>query len=136
MRGPSLTPLYFQQAANLYIEETTSPVTDVENPDLDTYPKFAAAMKYCIQLVLKPGDMLFIPGEKVGERGEGLILTPFPRSLLHSHVAAQCALADGLRLDQHFLATPQRRPLPEEGSLRQQGRVLDECWGRLLPFQP
>lgn len=50
------------QAANLYIEDTSSPVIDVENPDLETYPKFATAMKFCIQLVLKPGDMLFIPG--------------------------------------------------------------------------
>lgn len=38
---------------------------DVENPDLEKFPRFADAMKCCIQLVLKPGDMLFIPGKFV-----------------------------------------------------------------------
>jgi ribosomal protein L16 Arg81 hydroxylase len=34
----------------------------VETPDLEMFPKFEDAMKNCIQLVLRPGDMLFIPG--------------------------------------------------------------------------
>lgn len=52
------------QAANLYVdpESSTSAVVDVETPDLEMFPKFEDAMKNCIQLVLRPGDMLFIPG--------------------------------------------------------------------------
>jgi len=51
------------QAANLYVdpESSTSAVVDVETPDLEMFPKFEEAMKSCIQLVLRPGDMLYIP---------------------------------------------------------------------------
>ena len=60
------------QAANLYIQDSSSQVIDVENPNLIKFPKFADAMKCCIQLVLKPGDMLFIPGEwgRLGKIGD------------------------------------------------------------------
>ena len=40
-------------------EWNLSPIRDVENPDLTTYPLFAKAR--CSTLVLEPGEMLFVP---------------------------------------------------------------------------
>ena len=48
-----------QEALNLYLEGDKSVIVDVENPNLEMYPKFADVIKY--KCILEPGDILFIP---------------------------------------------------------------------------
>ncbi len=38
-----------------------SQVVDIDTPDVNQFPKFAAATRY--ECIMKPGDALFIPGE-------------------------------------------------------------------------
>lgn len=45
--------------SNLYMDGDKSAITDVDDPDLDKFPKFAQAQLY--QGLLEPGDALFIP---------------------------------------------------------------------------
>jgi len=47
------------QALNLYLSGDKSQVVDIDNPDLDTFPNFANAVRY--ECLLQPGDVLFIP---------------------------------------------------------------------------
>lgn len=47
------------EADNLYIEGSSSPVIDIDNPDLVRFPKFARARSVTVDL--EEGDMLFIP---------------------------------------------------------------------------
>lgn len=46
-------------ALNLYLNGDKSEVLDVENPDLEKYPKFLNATKHTCHLL--PGDVLYIP---------------------------------------------------------------------------
>lgn len=46
-------------ALNLYLNGDKSEVIDIENPDLNKYPKFAQATQY--KCTLLPGDVLYIP---------------------------------------------------------------------------
>mmetsp|Transcript_3059 Transcript_3059/g.8073 ORF Transcript_3059/g.8073 Transcript_3059/m.8073 type:complete len:315 (+) Transcript_3059:1032-1976(+) len=46
-------------AEDLYTSGSSSPITNLEHPDLERYPRFAAAVP--ILAVLFPGDTLFIP---------------------------------------------------------------------------
>lgn len=43
----------------LYIHESTSAVTNIDEPDLAQFPAFAHARSTTV--VLEPGDMLFLP---------------------------------------------------------------------------
>lgn len=47
------------EVENLYLIGDKSEVLDVENPDLEKYPKFAKAVSY--SGTLKSGDIIFIP---------------------------------------------------------------------------
>lgn len=49
-----------RDANNLYLVGDKSAVTDIDNPDLTRFPRFAAATKW--QCELEPGDVIFIPG--------------------------------------------------------------------------
>lgn len=56
------------QLTNLYIGPmevtpagTTVSMVDFDNPDLERYPKFAAAMEHALSSVLEPGDAIYIP---------------------------------------------------------------------------
>ncbi|EDV21066.1 uncharacterized protein TRIADDRAFT_30960 [Trichoplax adhaerens] len=48
-----------QDASNLYLQGDKSAIVDIDNPDLQKYPKFASVTRY--ECVLEPGDILFIP---------------------------------------------------------------------------
>lgn len=47
------------QALNMYLDGDKSQVTNVDDPDLDQFPKFALTKQY--EGILQPGDTLFIP---------------------------------------------------------------------------
>ena len=48
------------QYPNLYVNESSSHVLDIENPDLEKYPNFAnASPRY--ESILNPGEFLFLP---------------------------------------------------------------------------
>lgn len=46
---------------NLYMCGSSSPVLHVDSPDIAQYPRFVDACKQAQQVILRPGDMLFIP---------------------------------------------------------------------------
>lgn len=46
---------------NLYVTGSSSAVLNVDSPDLVRYPRLIAACKVAQEVVLRPGDMLFIP---------------------------------------------------------------------------
>ena len=46
-------------ASNLYLEGDKSSVVDIEEPNLEKFPKFSNITKY--KCILQPGDILFIP---------------------------------------------------------------------------
>ena len=48
-----------QDALNLYLTGDKSEVVDIDNPDLEKYPKFRNAIKY--ECILNPGDAIYIP---------------------------------------------------------------------------
>lgn len=48
-----------RDALNLYLNGDKSEVVDIDNPDLQKYPKFKNAVRY--ECILHPGDALFIP---------------------------------------------------------------------------
>ena len=48
-----------QDALNLYLNGDKSEITDIDNPDLNKYPKFQNAVRY--ECILEPGDAIFIP---------------------------------------------------------------------------
>lgn len=54
------------QATNLYLplapNSSSSPVVDIDRPDLTRFPRFARAQAKALECVLLPGDILFIPG--------------------------------------------------------------------------
>ena len=43
----------------LYVEGSSSPVLDVDHPDLSRFPRFAKT--HAMECILQPGDILFIP---------------------------------------------------------------------------
>lgn len=47
------------QALNIYLKGDKSLVTDIDNPDLNIFPKFAQVRRY--ECFLEAGDILFIP---------------------------------------------------------------------------
>jgi tRNA wybutosine-synthesizing protein 4 len=49
------------QYTNLYMEGSSSRVTNIDAPDLDRFPRFAMAMQHAAEFILTPGDMLVIP---------------------------------------------------------------------------
>ncbi len=56
------------QTANLYpgpfeVTPAGAPISmvDLDNPDLETYPKFATALEHAVQATLEPGDAIYIP---------------------------------------------------------------------------
>ncbi|KAK9861886.1 hypothetical protein WJX84_010417 [Apatococcus fuscideae] len=49
------------QEDNLYITGSSSQVIDVDQPDLQRFPKFAAASSRVWECMLEPGEALFIP---------------------------------------------------------------------------
>lgn len=49
------------QYNNLYMCDSSSPVLSMSHPDLLRFPKFIEAKKHAIEVVLAPGDMMFIP---------------------------------------------------------------------------
>jgi tRNA wybutosine-synthesizing protein 5 len=48
-----------EDVANLYVETSSSPILDIDEPDLSRWPRFRYAQP--IECVLEPGDVLFIP---------------------------------------------------------------------------
>ncbi|RNF23284.1 tRNA wybutosine-synthesizing protein 4 [Trypanosoma conorhini] len=46
---------------NLYMSGSSSAVLNIDAPDLDRFPRFADACRHSTEVVLEPGDMLFIP---------------------------------------------------------------------------
>ncbi|EKF31682.1 hypothetical protein MOQ_004479 [Trypanosoma cruzi marinkellei] len=46
---------------NLYMSGSSSAVLNIDAPDLGRFPRFADACRHAIEVVLEPGDMLFIP---------------------------------------------------------------------------
>ncbi|RNF12025.1 tRNA wybutosine-synthesizing protein 4 [Trypanosoma rangeli] len=46
---------------NLYMSGSSSVVLNIDAPDLDRFPRFADACRHATEVVLEPGDMLFIP---------------------------------------------------------------------------
>ena len=48
-----------QEATNLYLSGDKSQVLDIDNPNLEKFPKFTKAVAY--ECFLEPGDVLFIP---------------------------------------------------------------------------
>lgn len=46
---------------NLYLQGSSSPVVDIDQPDLAKWPRFAAARLAAQEVILEPGDVLFIP---------------------------------------------------------------------------
>jgi tRNA wybutosine-synthesizing protein 5 len=48
-----------KEVKHLYVTGSTSKVLDIDNPDLDKFPKFAKANS--MECVLEPGDILYIP---------------------------------------------------------------------------
>ncbi|KAJ9601316.1 hypothetical protein L9F63_000538 [Diploptera punctata] len=46
-------------ALNMYLTGDKSQVLDIDNPDVEKYPKFLMAKRY--ECVMEPGDVLFIP---------------------------------------------------------------------------
>ena len=49
------------QYTNLYMEGSSSRVVNLDEPNLERFPRFAEAMKHAIHFVLNPGDVLCIP---------------------------------------------------------------------------
>jgi len=53
------------QAENLYLplaaNSSSSPVLDIDNPDLARFPRFAKARQCAMEGILEPGDVLFLP---------------------------------------------------------------------------
>eukprot|EP00050_Salpingoeca_kvevrii_P011409 m.15146 g.15146 ORF g.15146 m.15146 type:complete len:1016 (-) comp3415_c0_seq2:71-3118(-) len=49
------------EVENLYVEGATSQVVDIDNPDLERFPRFANTAATRIELILEPGDMLLLP---------------------------------------------------------------------------
>ena len=47
------------EALNLYLDGDKSRVLDIDNPDLDQFPRFALAERY--EVFLEEGDIIFIP---------------------------------------------------------------------------
>lgn len=45
----------------LYMQGSSSPINDVDTPDLQHYPRFLEAMLHGVACDLQPGDVLFIP---------------------------------------------------------------------------
>ena len=48
-----------QDASNLYLQGDKSLIVDIDNPDLEKYPKFSSVTRH--ECILEPGDILFIP---------------------------------------------------------------------------
>ena len=48
-----------KDATNLYLNGDKSEILDIDNPDLQKYPKFEKAVAY--ECLLEPGEVLFIP---------------------------------------------------------------------------
>lgn len=46
----------------MYMEGSSSAVVDVDDPDFERFPRFQEALKQAVTVILKPGDMLYIPG--------------------------------------------------------------------------
>ena len=60
--GRKLVTLYPPaQSQNLYPNGSSSPVVDIDHPDLTRFPNFPLAQAAAIQFVLEPGDTLFLP---------------------------------------------------------------------------
>jgi hypothetical protein len=49
------------QYTNMYMDGSTSRVLDIDHPDLERFPKFRTAQSKAIEVILHPGDVLFIP---------------------------------------------------------------------------
>eukprot|EP00759_Apiculatamorpha_spiralis_P037339 PhF_6_TR37209/c0_g1_i1/m.54856/K18066/TYW5; tRNA wybutosine-synthesizing protein 5 len=49
------------QYGNLYMEGSTSKVVEIDKPDYTRFPKFREAQRHAIEVMLEPGDVLFIP---------------------------------------------------------------------------
>ncbi|CUG89622.1 Hypothetical protein, putative [Bodo saltans] len=50
-----------EQHGNLYMKGSSSRVTNMDEPDLARFPRFADALKHAMVVDLHPGDVLFIP---------------------------------------------------------------------------
>ncbi len=72
------------QADNLYVDGSSSPVIDIDNPDLTKFPKFARAK--CVSAILEEGDMVFIPGRCVGGWGGDHIINCFRYNMLIEYI--------------------------------------------------
>ncbi|KAH9601656.1 hypothetical protein LSM04_005692 [Trypanosoma melophagium] len=46
---------------NLYINGSSSSVTNINAPDLTRFPRFVDACRHAVEVILEPGDMLFLP---------------------------------------------------------------------------
>lgn len=46
---------------NLYMRGSSSPVLNIDSPDLRQYPRFIDAWKRAVEVTLHPGDMLYFP---------------------------------------------------------------------------
>ena len=49
------------QYTNLYMKDSVSTVLDIDNPDLQRFPRFADSSSRGYEVILEPGDILFIP---------------------------------------------------------------------------
>ncbi|CAD2216739.1 Leucine carboxyl methyltransferase/Galactose oxidase, central domain/Cupin-like domain/Cupin superfamily protein, putative [Angomonas deanei] len=49
------------QYNNLYMSGSSSPVIDLDHPDLVQYPRMIEALKHSTEVTLEPGDMLYFP---------------------------------------------------------------------------
>lgn len=49
------------QYNNLYMVDSSSQVLSMSNPNLERFPRFIEASKHKMEVVLEPGDMIFIP---------------------------------------------------------------------------
>ncbi|CAG9582647.1 conserved hypothetical protein [Leishmania major strain Friedlin] len=78
---------------NLYVTGSSSAVLNVDAPDLVRYPRLIAACKAAQEVVLRPGDMLFIPAmwfhhittllpdAESAESAEGTAMAPYNMSV-------------------------------------------------------
>ncbi|GET92812.1 hypothetical protein, conserved [Leishmania tarentolae] len=78
---------------NLYVTGSSSAVLNVDAPDLVRYPRLIAACKTAQEVVLRPGDMLFIPAmwfhnittlspdAELSESAEDMIKAPYNMSV-------------------------------------------------------
>ncbi|CCW69476.1 unnamed protein product [Phytomonas sp. Hart1] len=49
------------QYGNLYINGSSSPVLNIDTPNLIQYPRFIDACKHALEVILEPGDLLYFP---------------------------------------------------------------------------